>query len=379
MRLRILHVPDCPNVALLDERLSDLLGERPGIEVVREVVDTGDDAAAAGMAGSPTLLVDGVDPFAEPGQAPSLSCRLYPDETGRLDRAPSAARLRRALHLDPHPAASSAEEIDARPAPATAVARRRSKTAPSDPAERRLHQAILRAFAAGGRPPDPAELGRHAAMDSTTVDDLLLRLHRDDLIRLDSAGAIAVAYPFAGMPGRHRVRIRGGAEVYAMCAVDALGISAMLDADTTVTSTDPIGFEPITVRTTDGHTTWSPGTAVVVVATRADEGPSAEYCCSTINFFVSPRTAETWTAAHPELRAEILDAEDGERLGRRLFGSLLHDQGSASVAPVPASSSSPTTARTGQESVRQPGGDASEGGGLGEHASDDEPLAPDAV
>ena len=101
MRLRILHVPDCPNAPVLQERLDDLLSGRPDIEVVREVVDSEDNAAAAGMAGSPTLLVDDTDPFAEPAQAPGLSCRLFRDETGRLDRAPSTAQLRHALRLDP--------------------------------------------------------------------------------------------------------------------------------------------------------------------------------------------------------------------------------------------------------------------------------------
>jgi hypothetical protein len=49
------------------------------------------------MPGSPTLLVDGVDPFAAAHQAPSLSCRLYTDETGGICGAPSLAQLRTAL------------------------------------------------------------------------------------------------------------------------------------------------------------------------------------------------------------------------------------------------------------------------------------------
>jgi len=49
------------------------------------------------MHGSPTLLVDGVDPFAAPGQPPSLSCRLYRDATGHADAAPPVDALRRAL------------------------------------------------------------------------------------------------------------------------------------------------------------------------------------------------------------------------------------------------------------------------------------------
>lgn len=49
------------------------------------------------MRGSPTLLIDGVDPFAEPGLRPSLSCRLYHDDDGRTSGAPSASQLRQAI------------------------------------------------------------------------------------------------------------------------------------------------------------------------------------------------------------------------------------------------------------------------------------------
>ena len=51
------------------------------------------------MTGSPTLLADGADPFARPGQLPSVSCRLYPDENGRQSPAPSSGQLRDALGL----------------------------------------------------------------------------------------------------------------------------------------------------------------------------------------------------------------------------------------------------------------------------------------
>ena len=49
------------------------------------------------MHGSPTLLVDGTDPFAVPGQPPSLSCRLYRDAAGRMSGAPTVEALRRVL------------------------------------------------------------------------------------------------------------------------------------------------------------------------------------------------------------------------------------------------------------------------------------------
>ena len=99
MNLEILHVPGCPGADLLEARLAGLLAARPGYRVSRRVVTSQIDAERAGMTGSPTLLADGTDPFARPGDFPSVSCRLYPDEHGRPRPAPSSAQLRAALGL----------------------------------------------------------------------------------------------------------------------------------------------------------------------------------------------------------------------------------------------------------------------------------------
>lgn len=96
MELTLLAVPDCPNVAVFEERLAVALAGRPVVVVRREVGDER-QAVRAGMCGSPTLLINGVDLFAAPGQVPSLSCRLYRDGTGRLAWAPPVEALRRAL------------------------------------------------------------------------------------------------------------------------------------------------------------------------------------------------------------------------------------------------------------------------------------------
>jgi hypothetical protein len=50
------------------------------------------------MHGSPTLLIDGQDPFADPDTPSSLSCRLYRAPDGRQQGAPSVADLRGVLH-----------------------------------------------------------------------------------------------------------------------------------------------------------------------------------------------------------------------------------------------------------------------------------------
>jgi hypothetical protein len=97
MELVLLTVPDCPNAPAFEERLAAALTGRPDAVVRRHIIASEHEAAAAGMHGSPTLLVGGTDPFAAPGQPPSLSCRLYRDASGQAGPVPSVQELRRVL------------------------------------------------------------------------------------------------------------------------------------------------------------------------------------------------------------------------------------------------------------------------------------------
>ena len=100
MDLTVLAVPGCPNAPVLGRRVSEVVAGRPGVTI--RLVEIADLAAASryGMCGSPTLLVDGFDPFARPGAGPAVACRLYRDERGQASGAPSVAALRRVLDQD---------------------------------------------------------------------------------------------------------------------------------------------------------------------------------------------------------------------------------------------------------------------------------------
>lgn len=91
MELRVLSVPDCPNAEVLAERLAEV-GVAPE-QVAWTTVTSAEQAAELGMHGSPTLLVDGVDPFAEPGTPTGYACRLYPGPDGTAEGAPSTQAL----------------------------------------------------------------------------------------------------------------------------------------------------------------------------------------------------------------------------------------------------------------------------------------------
>jgi hypothetical protein len=71
MQVTVLAVPGCPHLPPLEERLAQVLDGLPGVTVSRQVIATEDNAARSRMHGSPTILIDGIDPFAERGSWPA--------------------------------------------------------------------------------------------------------------------------------------------------------------------------------------------------------------------------------------------------------------------------------------------------------------------
>jgi hypothetical protein len=99
VKLEVLHVPSCPNLAPLLEHLREVTD----LPITTIDVNTDQDAAACGMTGSPTLLIDGIDPFAAPGLRAGVACRIYRDRDGRMTPVPSTTQLRAVLRAgQPH-------------------------------------------------------------------------------------------------------------------------------------------------------------------------------------------------------------------------------------------------------------------------------------
>lgn len=93
----LLYFPGCPNWQTADANLRAALEETGAdVAVQRRVVDTVEDAERLEFFGSPTILINGRDPFAEPGAVSGLSCRVYRTPAG-VAGAPTVAQLRTAL------------------------------------------------------------------------------------------------------------------------------------------------------------------------------------------------------------------------------------------------------------------------------------------
>ena len=319
MHLTVLAVPGCPNVKLLEQRLVQALEGHHDVPVSRHEVADQDQAFRRGMNGSPTLLVDGIDPFAGPGQNAGVSCRLFRDGEGHADGAPSVGQLRDAISRPVTVVADTDSEswLDE-------LGRGgRGRVAPAERGLRAVHQAVLHSLAATGTLPDQ-ELLDDAARPFDTAQ-VLRELAEGDYLCLDSLGQITAAYPFSATATSHKVLITGGAVAYSMCAVDALGVSAMVAASVQIRSADPATCEPIFVAVDESGTVWEPDTAVVFAGRTAGQcgGPSAATCCGHMNFFTSHATAAAWASDHPGVTGGILSQGRALAVGRQIFGQLL--------------------------------------------------------
>ncbi len=194
-------------------------------------------------------------------------------------------------------------------------------------AETVLYRTILRAFPAQGGPPSLDDVHATARGLGLDPESAVTRLHERDLIRLDATGtAIASAYPFSGQPTAHRVEIVGAQPVYAMCAIDALGIPFMLDAQARIHSVDPVDGTPLELRVQDGQAACEPASAVVLIGSTGQAGPSAQVCCFAMNFFASPDTAEIYQRAHAEVQGRIVGMPEALEAGKQVFSNLLRGE-----------------------------------------------------
>lgn len=210
---------------------------------------------------------------------------------------------------------------------------RRGADSVSGPAGQ-VHLAVLMAFAATGQPPSPAEIERLIRAGGGEPDRVRAELTAADMLAFTADGTVRAAYPFSPAPTPVEVSWPGGPHVYAMCAIDALGMSAMLGCPVTISAAEPDTGQGITVAVDGGRARWTPRSAVVFAGTAGDAGlPSADRCCGYISFFTTARTARSWARRYPEIAGTILRRDGALRNGIDQFGALLQPVDNHAAAP----------------------------------------------
>jgi alkylmercury lyase len=221
MNIEVLTVPDCPHraEAVARLRIAVAVARTKGAVVSERVIANRAQAAAAGMNGSPTILIDGVDRFAAGPGEPSVSCRLYPSEAG-IEGAPTVHALVDAL-TDPERGATNMIDDVSCGGPTAG---------PGVPATGRC--LPVQGFTAlwRGERPNVAELSDDAA----TVEALV----QGGRLELDDHGVVVGAHGLTARPTAHRIEHAGGV-VHTWCALDAIGIPAALALDAAAVTTCP--------------------------------------------------------------------------------------------------------------------------------------------
>lgn len=99
MEVRLRYFEGCPHWRIMHDRLREVLRAqgRADVELILEQVENAEDAERLRFIGSPTILVDGRDPFAgAEAEAFGLTCRVYQTPEG-LAGSPTSAQLSAAL------------------------------------------------------------------------------------------------------------------------------------------------------------------------------------------------------------------------------------------------------------------------------------------
>ena len=96
MEITLQYFEGCPNWKVADEHVATIAAERADVTVTRHLVETFEEAERVGFHGSPSILIDGVDPFAGASVGIGLACRIYQTPDGPAG-SPTLDQLRAVL------------------------------------------------------------------------------------------------------------------------------------------------------------------------------------------------------------------------------------------------------------------------------------------
>lgn len=99
MKLELPYFDACPNWKVAAERLDAVAASR-GLVVAHHIVSSPEEAEEAQLRGSPTVLVDGHDPFATGGEPFGLACRVYRTPDG-MAGSPTIEQLEAVIDATP--------------------------------------------------------------------------------------------------------------------------------------------------------------------------------------------------------------------------------------------------------------------------------------
>jgi hypothetical protein len=142
---------------------------------------------------------------------------------------------------------------------------------------------------------------KRLAEEITPVLDELEK--KDVLIRKKGTQEIVRIYPLSLIPTEHKIVLEDGTQLFAMCAVDALGIPLMFNRDVKIVSRCEKCKQEITIEIKDEEIAFISNPNLRICSPQSQTYPAAETCCPLVNFFCSREHADSWIAQDAKSRS----------------------------------------------------------------------------
>ena len=178
-----------------------------------------------------------------------------------------------------------------------------------------------------GRLPSLTEVKQSfTQLSDERITTILTKLDQLDVIHLtNNQTTIAAAYPFSGSPTPHVVTFKRKAfkSLYAMCAIDALGVGFMFNCDVVIESRCNHCNEKIEVVIENNEITSLNPEELVVWGDVEYSDCAAASICKNINFFLSENHFTKWRKKVPTRRGSLLQIQEAFYLGKMFFEKRL--------------------------------------------------------
>jgi hypothetical protein len=121
------------------------------------------------------------------------------------------------------------------------------------PPERSLRSILLYKILQSSEPVLISEIMLLADAAGVDVPTTIVSLKEKGLIALQDDGSVTGLYPFSAVPTRHKVQLKDGRTVFAMCAIDSLGVAYEMEQNSIISSSCPHCDTHITIKLIDGE------------------------------------------------------------------------------------------------------------------------------
>ncbi|MEJ7761777.1 MAG: alkylmercury lyase family protein [Thermomicrobiales bacterium] len=188
--------------------------------------------------------------------------------------------------------------------------------------DRGLHRALMEGLLGTGATPSPNDLVAAFGIKAAELTRRLAALQAADYLSLDPAGGVSCLYPFSPAPTPHVVVI-GDQRRYAMCAIDALGMAAMLGQPVQVEGVCGACDGVIRLMVAPQTIERATPTETVVLVRRSGDEPACETCCPSTLFACGP--AHGAELAERITETVVVPLEEALHHAESIFGDLLGD------------------------------------------------------